>query len=171
VSRSPSPRTFAAFLVAGVLVGLLSIGAGLLVGPAAPDLAVATECTPASLELQRQGTSQIRLTAPFDRVALVEIDFLAPEGDILWPRRIQLAAGTTAMIEMPLGQPVSTIQVLTSIPVQVEATLVYEDSAEESPERQALSCRPIAHPVRGGGPEPLPGAPSVDFEGTRHKVD
>ena len=148
----PRPsRTVSAFLVAGVLVGVLSLGAGLLVGSIESAEAKAIECTSFLLEFQRQSSTEVRLTAPVDQAVLMGMDFLDLDGGIMRPRQVQLAAGETRLVEFPLGQPVSGIQVVALAPVQIEA-MVLPGGSVGPREHQPVACQPISRSTRNEGP-------------------
>jgi hypothetical protein len=138
--------TFGVFLLAGVLVGLLSLGAGLLVGDGKPAQAKPIECTSFLLEFQRQSSTEVQLTAPIGQAVLLGMDFLDLDGGIMRPQEVELAAGATMMVEFPLGQPVSGIQIVASVPVQIMATVLHCDSAGPW-ERQPVSCQPASQPI------------------------
>ena len=155
-------RTLLAFLFAGSVVGLLTMGVGLLVGHAQSEGTRAIECAPFPMELQLESWSDFRFIAPVDQAVRLEVDFLDLDGDIFRTRPVQLSAGATTAFLMPTRYVGSTIQVIASGPVQVEATLAYDGSVVAA-ERRAVPCKLILRPVRGGDPSTSQNDPSDDF--------
>jgi hypothetical protein len=145
-------RTLLAFLFAGSLVGLLTEGAGLLVGHAANEGPRTIECAPFPMELQRHSSSEFRFTAPADQAVHLDVDFLELNGDIMLmsARPVALTAGATTAFSMPTWHVGSAIQVIASGPVQVDATLVYDGSVGQA-EHRTVPCKLIPRPARGGG--------------------
>jgi hypothetical protein len=135
-------------LFAGSLVGLLSLGAGLLVGQAASEGPRVIECAPFPMELQRESWSQFRFSAPVDQAVHLDVDFLELNGDVMSTRPVPLAAGASASFSMLTRQVGSAIQMIATAPVQVDVTLVYDGSGG-SAERKAVPCHPIQQPARG----------------------
>jgi hypothetical protein len=144
-------RTFAAFLFAGILVGLLTLGAGLLVAPAEANEALAIECATFPLALQWHSTSEIRLTASKDQAVRLDLDFLTLDGTITRTDHVDLAAGMGASFTRPTWQVGAAVQVLASAPVVVEASAVYDDNVKPTVWRM-VPCTRITQPVRRGGP-------------------
>jgi hypothetical protein len=123
----------------------------LLVGHAQIAGARAIECASFQLGRQRESSSEFRFIAPADQAVRLEVDFLELDGDIHHTRPLALAAGATIAFSMPTQAVGAAIQVIASGPVQIEATLVYDDSVG-LPERRAVPCKFILRPVRDGGP-------------------
>jgi hypothetical protein len=101
VSRSGPSRTLLAFLFSGSLVGLLTMDAGELIEQTQSEGASAIECAPFPLELQRQSSSEFRLTAPADHAVHLDVDFLELDGDIISTRPVALTAGAMTAFSMP----------------------------------------------------------------------
>jgi len=138
-----------AFLLAGALVGLLTLGAGRLTKPAIAEGSVAFECVPFPDTLD--STSELRFTALAQQAVHLDVDSLEIDRDIFRIRQLDLAAGATAVFAMPTYRVGIAIQVIASAPVQVEAAVISDDSAGVAT-RHPVPCTPITQSVRGGGP-------------------
>jgi hypothetical protein len=132
-------------------VGLLTMEAGWLVGHAQIEGARAIECAPFPMELQRQSSSEFRFIASADHAVHLDVNFLERDGDIIGTRPVALTAGATTAFSMSTQYVGAAIQVIASAPVQVDVTVVYDDSVGPAT-RQTVPCRPIAQTVHGEGP-------------------
>jgi hypothetical protein len=151
VVRLRPSRTLLAFLFAGSLVGLLTMGAGLLAGHAANEEPSAIECAPFPMELQQQSWSEFQFLAPAEQAVHLDLDFLELNGDVMTTRLVQLSAGASTAFSMPTRYVGSAIQVSASGPVEIAVALTYNDSAGRT-ERKTVPCKPIPRPAHGGGP-------------------
>ena len=142
-------RTLLGFLFAGAMVGLFTLGAGLLAGDAKAEGNLVIECGVFPPEHARPSTtSEFRFTSPTGQAGYLEVDFLTLGRQISATRSVELPAGTTAVFSLLTRDVGPAVQVIAAAPVQVEATLL-SDGSVGSVERQAVSCNPIQQPARG----------------------
>jgi hypothetical protein len=166
--RSGLARTALAWVIAAALVGGLTVEASLLVGYAQPSSSVAIECAVFPVTQHPQSTSTIRLTAPGTQAARLDLDFLDLDGDVIQTRSLDLAPGATTTLTLPTRYVGTAVQVVATHPVLVEATLT-DPNPGPNPERLAIPCQPIAHPIRAGGPR-TPDASSANPGSTRASI-
>jgi len=148
----PAPRpspTVIAFLLTSILVGLVTLGVGLLATPADAEGPVVIEC--ATFPVTLNSTSLFRFAAVSGQAAHLEVDFLEIDGDIIQTRQLDLVPGATTTFSMPTHRVGIAIQVIASAPVEVETAYVYQGSGGVL-ERRMVPCKHITDPVRGGGP-------------------
>jgi hypothetical protein len=145
----PSP-TFLVFLFAAILFGLLTMDAGQLIEQAQSEGVSAIECAPFPIELQRQSSSEFRFTAPADHAVHLDMDFLERDGNTIGTRPVALTAGATTAFSMSTQDVGTAIKVIASAPVQVDATVIYDDSVGPAT-RHTVPCSPITQTVRDGG--------------------
>ena len=138
-----------AFVLAGGLVSLLTLTAGLLIKPVETVEPVVIEC--ATFPLTLDSTSLFRFAALAGQSAHLDLDFLDLDGDIIQTRQLDLAPGATMAFSMPTRYVGIAIQVIASAPVEVETTYVAA-SGPGAAERRIVPCQRITEPVRGGGP-------------------
>jgi hypothetical protein len=85
-------------------------------------------------------------------VVLLGMDFLDLDGGIMRSGEAQLATGATTALDFPLEQDASGIQVVASVPVRIEASVLHHGSAGPW-ERQPVACQPISRSIRNREPE------------------